>query len=309
MPHPRPILGVSAASVLTLAISACGRDLYDPTLDAARPPTDANRPGADARGAPTCDLAAGFGAPARVHAGPRDAFVSTPSLSPEGLVLRFLQGGVLMEQSRPNLTAPFSAATSTDLLDGVGDDLQSYFFREDGLERFIALGAPADPMGSDLFVQRRARTSDPWSALQPLDAVEPINTAADEWDPFLSVDGLTLWMQRQSASEIRMYRTHRADLGASFGTLEPLDLSASGDNPGTPSLLADGSAVVFSSADAIWFAPIDPRGGVGAPNVLVESTADLRQFEPFVRPDGCELFWVRSSDGLAYEVVRAISVP
>jgi hypothetical protein len=294
----------------SISCPACGRELYDATVDAAEsgvdagPEVDASRPGADVGGAPACDWRAPFG-PFEIVYTPasRAAFVSSPSLSPDGLTLRFLVDGSLLEVARPSLDGAFGAASASTLFTDL-EPVASYFLRDDDLERFVARGEPAD-----LFVQRRARVSDPWSPLAPLDAAEPINTAANEWDPFLSLDGLTLWLQRESMVEIRLFRTRRASLGSPFGSLEAIDVSAAGANPGSPSLPADGRAVVFANADEIWFAPIDASGGVGPPSVLVPDPDRVFEFEPLVRPDGCELFWVREDAVSGLLLVHARRAP
>ena len=227
--------------------------------------------------------------------------MSTPSLSPDGLALRFLVDRAIFVASRPRLDAPFGPATpDMSLLAGLGP-VESYYVRDDDLERFIARDVAG--MASDLFVQRRSSVRDPWSPLEPLAS---INTAASEWDPFLSPDRLTLWLQRQSASEITVFRMRRPRDGAAFGALEPIDLSSAGDDPGTPTLVADGSAVVFSADDRIWYAPVNGADTVGSPLELIGAEPGVNQFEPFIRPDGCEVFWVR---GFPHTLVHARREP
>jgi hypothetical protein len=227
-----------------------------------------------------------FGAPEVIESG--STSLTSPRLSPDGLTLLYLAEGWVVI-SRPSLGAPFDPGSRRiappDALPPTV--VHDFFFRRDGLERFVSLDSPAD-----LFFQTRPSLRESWSAPAPIEAAERVNTmGSDEWNPFLTADGLTLWFQRQRGVEAHIFRTRRPGVDRSFGPVEEVDVSAAGPTPASPSLPDDGSHLVFASGGVIWVAPLDASGSPGAPRDLLPDRGGGPAWQPWIRPDGCEIFW------------------
>ncbi len=306
--------------LVSLALAGCGRARYVASEDAGVGdvgPVDAARPPA-----PRCTSGT-FGTLRAIDRGAEGSdTVTSPSLSPDGLTLFYLDAidYRVRELRRPSIDAPFvgAPAPSAEYAD-LPPELRAFHTRADGLERFVGL---ADGSGhSNLFVQTRARLGEAWStSREVLSLGVTVNTAdANEWDPFLVSDGLTLWFQREppaelvrsGAAQIHLHRLRRVDRDASFGALETIDVSAAGPTPGSPTLVADGSLLAFSDDGAIFVAPLVGET-VGAPVALTELDPDPMDlhfdYEPHLRSDGCELFWVRDVSG-RQELFQATRAP
>jgi len=89
--------------------------------------------------------------------------------------------------------------------------------RRDGLELFIssdATGRPGGVGGQDLWVSRRATTSDPWST--PVNLGPTVNSSYFDGAPALSFDGTTLYFFSARPGGFGandLYVTTRARLG------------------------------------------------------------------------------------------------
>jgi len=280
----RRLAGTTA--LFALLAAGCGRDLYDPHTTGR------------------CSLdGEPFGDVAPVSEGL--GTIASPSLSADGLTLTFITGGTLRAMRRPSVEQAFVPwpdwpSPAADLT-----ELQGSVERPDGLERFVSRGSPAD-----LFVQRRASTSDAWSELTPVTVGgTAINGPENEWDPFLSPDGLALWFQRESRPPMVEYEVHqlsRVSMDGPFTTDSQVLSSFLGGSPGSFSLTADGRQVYFSSDAAIHAARVD-GAELSEGRRLVELDAPGLDYEPFIRPDGCEIFWVRG--GALQRVFHATRSP
>jgi len=243
-------------SVLCLALG-CGRVHYGLLEDGGgRSGIDAARPGG-----PRCDWAGtpSFDTPIRIERGPGGDTLTGPSLSPDGLVLTYMDDGTALTMRRASLTAAFAPAGPDADLAEFAPRLSGAFTRRDGREQFLAFAGPSG--FSDLFVRTREMAG-PWSAPVAL----AVSTDADhEWDGFLEADGRTLWFQRQTAVGADLFRARRASESGPFGPEEPIPgLAATPEAEGSPTLPDDGSVVVFASSGAIWFARLT-GGAAGTP--------------------------------------------
>ncbi len=310
------------ACLTATLIAGCGRGLYDETLDARVDDDDA--PGADAgRGDAglTCSPAAEFGAIEAL--GVPAATVTSPSLSHDGLrlsyfhITRVIEGTVertvttVHQLTRPSRDSAFGA--DAVLRDGplveLGEGLRAHFTRIDELERFVALDQGSDEV--DLFVQTRPSAGGEWGTLAPVMAAGvTINTDGfQEWDPHLTADGLTLWFQREETGTMATSQIHtltRSSLTSPFGAEATIDDSVVGDIPGSPSLTLDGRALYFSFDGDLHVSELDgttwrPRRAISE----IDTMSSESDYEPSVRPDGCEIFWVRQIDGSNQQVFHA----
>jgi Tol biopolymer transport system component len=148
--------------------------------------------------------------------------------------------------------------------------------------------------GTEVVVATRATVAANFGALA---VVAGVNTAANDFDPTISTDGLVLmFSSRRNAGEIRIFRSSRATTAASFGT--PVELTElNGTDAGGPVLSADGLEIFFYSTRSggsgvtdIWFAT---RGSAndpfGAPMNLAEVNGATADFPSWLSPDRCRL--------------------
>lgn len=283
------------ASVLCFALG-CGRAHYavlddgggGSGIDAARPD------------GPVCDWVGtpAFDTPVRIERGAGGDTLSGPTLSPDGLVLTYMDTGTALTMRRASQTAPFEPAGADAELAEFAPGLHGVFTRRDGGEQFLAFDSGAF---SDLFVRTRDLAG-AWSEPVPL----ALDTAtAHEWDAFLELDGRTLWFQRQTATGGDLFRVRRASEAAPFGPEEAVPgLVDTPEGEGSPTVTDDGSVVVFARSGAIWFARLT-GGAAGRPERIAElDSPDETDYEPVVRGDGCEIIWVRQIAGIQ-ELYRA----
>lgn len=98
-------------------------------------------------------------------------------------------------------TAPFSAPALVEGLAEAGRNLTDGFLSQDGLTLLFSRALVGEP--ADLFVASRRSPSAAFDAPEPLDA---LNTAADERDPWLSPDGMTLYFSSDREGKLDIYR-------------------------------------------------------------------------------------------------------
>jgi Tol biopolymer transport system component len=157
------------------------------------------------------DVTQDFGIPIPVPGMLGTMTASSPSILPDELTLYFYQYAgpsalddiyVATRASRSDgwdTIAPV-AAVNTAVSEGVPS------ISADGLELFFSR-QPTGPGSDDLYVSRRATTSDPFPA--PV-TIDELNTpTAAESDPTISYDGRTLWFARGPAGNADIYFAQR----------------------------------------------------------------------------------------------------
>lgn len=235
------------------------------------------------------------------------------SLSHDGLDVYFAQElgptSTVWTAHRDTLDAAWGTPRTFDELHTAGQLEGSYTFRRDGLE-VIFTREPLDAsVLSDAFVAKRAHAGDPWGMPAPLTA---LNTTGYEFDTFLEVDGLTLWLERQdSGPGADIFRARRARVELPFEAPVPVPgLSLANRVEANPSLPDDGSFVLFTTGGAgldLAFAPMagDTPGAVVPLDALNASGNDA---EPTVRFDGCEVLFVSDRGGTGGAAIYAVTV-
>jgi hypothetical protein len=294
--------GRLVTQVLLAALVGCGRARYLAAEDsgardvgpldtpATDTPPDVPRPMGCAWDAPV------FDAPTLVLPSIVDPVAL--SLSADALTLYFGRAGVVFSSTRASLTAPFGTPSRLDEVFDAGFDVDGVVFRRDGLELVMSSGSLGGLGGHDLFRRVRSSRADSWSAPE---ALTRLNSAQNDWDYFLTADGLTLWFQRQTMepSTGDIYRARRGNLSSLFdpGIAVP-SLSVPGLQETGPSLPDDGSVVVMSVGPElnIHYAPITGTL-VGAPTPLPELNSPMVEYEVTIRGDGCEIFFVSNRGG------------
>ncbi len=160
----------------------------------------------------------------------------------------------------------------------------------------------------DIWVARRATTSEPWTTVENLGP--PVNTSYLDANPSISIDGLTLFFNSDRPGGIGgsdLWVTTRATESAPWGTpvnLGPVVNSTYAENG--PDISADGLTLYFNSdrpggygAADLWVAT---RATVGDPwnlplNVGPIVNGPYADIYPRISPDGLALFLTSTRPG------------
>jgi hypothetical protein len=219
-----------------------------------------------------------------------------PRLSADGLQMRFgappAGGGQLAihRATRPDLASPFGRSEiDPDFAGWVGDfSVQSIRF--DGLEVYVQNGGTQTVRGT------RLTTSEPFGAPEP--------AFSNARHPFLSPDGLELYVEDLSVSPSIVSRSTRTSIDQPFGTPVSLQLTGTSSRDYAPFLTPDGSTLLFFRVPVAGrrrlFAATRP-----ARDAPFERPFELANFEdeyvegPFYVPATRELFYSTASGGLA----------
>jgi len=145
----------------------------------------------------------------------------------------------------------------------------------DGLRLYLHSRRPGGFGKEDIYVARRATTSDPWA--KPENLGDNINTSYTDYEPDISADGLTLLFVSDrpgGSGSDDIWITKRTSLDAPWGkpvNLGPTINSAALDMD--PSTTADGLTLYFSSRRS---------GGIGSYDIWVSKRASTK--EPWGEP-------------------------
>jgi Tol biopolymer transport system component len=228
-----------------------------------------------------------------------------PWISSDGFTLYYAlgtpgasSGADIYIASRAASSLPFGGGSLIDALSTSGDDFRPSLTADQQL-----LVLSNDQHGQfDVFLSVRTSMSFGKPDTRHLDAV---NTAAtDHYDPFLSSDGLRLYLApspRGGAQHIAM--ATRADRDSDFGAAEPVRVindAQSGD--ADPALSLDERVIVFTSSRPtgmastggtnLWYATRqDPTQDFGLPEPIPMVNSDRDDGDPMLSADGCELYF------------------
>jgi hypothetical protein len=199
----------------------------------------------------------------------------TASISGDGLELYFFSGRPggynawdLYVTRRATPTSPWGGATNlgpkvNSSYDEVGTSVSS-----DGLELYFSSNRPgAGGLGlGDIYVSKRATTSDPWG--DPVNLGPAVNSPFYEQCPCLSPDGLLLFWQSDRpggfGGGLDLWMARRANRTAPWEPAVNPGPKINGPNVDCrPGIAPDGSALYFSwdwndRTDLPWKAPIIP---------------------------------------------------
>jgi Tol biopolymer transport system component len=273
---------------------------------------------------------------AAVTAACEQAWLTSPTFGPPDLL-----STVNLPASADHEITPFLASNELDLYfssDRNGTDYDNYVAsRATPTDPFgtptavTELASPADEMGVTLsrdrltayFVTSREGQFDMWRATRPstdqpfgnLASLSAISSPATEYNPILSYDERELWFAAKdragNVGGTDIWRATRATLDDEFGQPEPvLELDTAAEQA-SPSLIATGRVIVFTNGPSsnfdLWYAtrastdvPFDP------PQPIPGINSSRTEYTPFLRPDGCELFFTSSATGS--EDIRVVRV-
>jgi hypothetical protein len=160
-----------------------------------------------------------------------------------------------------------------------------------------------------LYELTRTSTSAPYRVVREL---TELDTNTVQYDPFPSPDELTMHFTAGGGTDdLRLYVATRATAEATWNDVQRMPYGTAGASQ--QSLTSDQLVVFWSAQNGTNFdlyyavrpAVTDP---FGPPKRLSVSTPD-NDYEPYIREDGCELHWSRSSAGASegnlYEVMFA----
>lgn len=132
-----------------------------------------------------------------------------------------------------------------------------------------------------------------------------LDIAGDEHGPSLSLDGLTLYFSAQGQSSEDIFVATRADKESAFTAAVPLATVNSPASDGSPSLTADGTALLLFSDRSggpgnrdLWRAAFDELSGAfEAPSLVPGVNSPDLDLSPELSPGGLSLFFVSSRPG------------
>jgi hypothetical protein len=149
-----------------------------------------------------------------------------------------------------------------------------------------------DPLSRDAAVD--ACVFGPWSAPVRLDV---LNSAANEYGPTPSPDGLELVFQSERAGSFDLYRARRATLGEPFGMVESLTALNSAVDDENATFSPDGLTIYFTTtrmgASLLYRATRTQPGGDFSPPVVVSELATTPLWGPALTKQGDELFFTQ----------------
>jgi hypothetical protein len=274
------------------ALVGCGRIAFDPLAAAV--------PWEGEFTVTVPELVAGINSP---------ALETECAVTPDGRTLYFASGRLgdhdIFSADRAGPGAPFEAPVFHAELSTV--DQEGRLVTVDGVHAFMWSNRAGTVGGSDLW-----ELAHPFTNASAVDLVA-INTAANEFDPWPSPDGLRLYF---SAGDI--FVAERASVGAAFGAprvIVELSTAADEDNP---TISADERFIAFSSDRAggaglkdIYFARRADRDAAFSPPELlpVVNTAAM-EWEACIT-EGGELFFSSDRAGGvgSYDIYRSVIQP
>ncbi|MDI6451553.1 LamG-like jellyroll fold domain-containing protein [Anaerobaca lacustris] len=180
-----------------------------------------------------------------------------PSISSDGLELYFScwSDYILRVCTRPSKDAPWSkpekigppVGSTQPAMEIGSDDAWRPDISSDGLSLYFCSTRADSYGGTDIWMARRATTSDPWTA--PVNLGPNVNTGADDVFPNISTDGLTLIFNRGFSA---IYASTRKSIEDDWGPAVQLGIRVpSPGNFHSPALSPDGTTLYFEAV-AAW---------------------------------------------------------
>jgi hypothetical protein len=170
----------------------------------------------------------------------------------------------------------------------------------DGTELFLTSDRPGS-RGVDLYRATRVSPADPFG--DPV-GIDSLNTSRGDWDPFLSVDGLTLYFAsdgRVGEGQFDIYSATRDSVGNEFGDVVNLGSPVNGPNiDSAPYVSPDGLTMVFqrgASGQEDLFQATRPNLDMPFAEVTPLDSINSRANErvPTLSSDGLAIFFQRDA--------------
>jgi hypothetical protein len=318
------------AALVAGPLGGCGRiDFQDVVVDAAADPALPDAAG-DGAGATTGCLAhwmdgsVVFSASQEITALTSTGDDRDPWISTDGLRLYFDRnpgphgGSDLFLATRASLAVDFTTASALDNLDTSSDEARAALNGDETLVVFSRNNTAVAKF--QIFVSTRGDAASPFPAPGTADQapVATVNTAplADYFDPFLSADGLRMYVAVSvpgAAQQIRL--ATRTSGGDSFGPAAVIPAINSGSGDAGPALSLDQRILVFSSQRPggpgltganLWYATRqDAMDDFSAPKLIPGLNTGAEDSDPMLSGDSCTLYFASTRDGGKYHLFRA----
>jgi hypothetical protein len=245
-----------------------------------------------------------------------------PWISADGLRLYFgrnpgiLGGSDIYLATRTSTAADFNTPSEVINLD-TGDDENGAALSGD--EKLVVFFGNHNTTGGlfRVFVSKRGDPTQPFPSPSSPDQtlVASVNIAGDNYDPFLSSDGLRLYFAPAPAGESQQIRVAtRTALDKSFGSSVPLAVINSGNEDANPTLSLDERIIVFSSrrpagtglgATHLWYSTRpSATADFAQPKLIPSVNSDQNDGDPMLSADGCELYFASRRIGGKYHLFR-----
>jgi Tol biopolymer transport system component len=295
--------------LLPVLLTACGNVESSPDA-ASRPDAPVQAPDASAA---RCNSTADFGVPAKLDALATSTDEFEARLSRDERTIFFSRTNAhedIMVATRATASDPFGAPQPLAAVNGDSDGFGPTL-TGDGLTLYFSSNrAPSQAL--DLWAATRTSTAAAFGA--PMQ-VAGLASQFDDYDPFISEDGNTLyWWVLDLNTGWDIWRATRGANG--FGTPTRVDELSSDGNDGHVALSADGLTIYFGSsrtgtsgADDIYVATRTSAGDRFGTPVRVAGVNSTAMDEPsWVSDDGC-LLYLFSNRGGNYDLYVASRPP
>lgn len=195
----------------------------------------------------------------------------------------------------------FAPATPVAGLD-TPEDTYGANLTADGLSALVMVDG-----GGHVDIWRYDRTTQA-DAFTPTRAVDELNTSGDDWDPLLTPDGLGLYFGRYLDDVGSVIYARRASVDSAFATQqtffnEPLGVY------GNPSVNDDETILVMNTRSTgsshLHYSTRAERGGSFTELTLLPGVQERTETEPYLTPDGCEVYYTAQSDTDGYRMLLA----
>lgn len=309
---------IATLLVLVSTLAACGQfgfESVDAGADAGLPDgalpdvalTDSGPLDPDARDAsvPRCDDwtegSFTFDIVGRVITGGVTGERGEMRLSRDGSMMYFGFENDVYQAPRVNelVFAPVTAVPGLD----TPEDTYGANLTADGLSALVMVDGGGHV---DIWRYDRATQAD---AFTPTRAVDELNTPGQDWDPLLTSDGLGVFIGRSLDDVGSVIYARRPSGNEGFVIRqtffnEPLGVFAN------PSVADDETVLVINARDAggrshIHYALRADREATFGDPILLPGVQERTETEPFLTPDGCDLYYTAQSDTDGYRMLLA----
>lgn len=212
--------------------------------------------------------------------------------------------GDVYKSTRTSTTDTWSVPAKFAAASTVGSE-SKMSMTDDGLYFVVASNLGGMSASFDILDATRASTGDNFTPLGRTYTAADC-TGADELDPFVSADGLELYIAQNINGSQRIVRATRQTRSQPFGATSLVAELDSSMGDADPTLSADGRVILFSSnrtgdrdSSNLWYATRAGNSGpFSEPKPVPDANSDNQDGDPWLSHDGCRLYFssTRSND-------------